>query len=109
MEKTKFFQWLRSQLRRISMKWKPRSDALNNAKKPYTGENKRRKWQYQCSECNGWYAGKEVQVDHIIPCGQLTDYEDLPGFVERLFCDADGLQVVCKSCHQDKTNEQRGK
>jgi len=48
--------------------------------------------------------GKEIQVDHVEPCGSLKTFEDLPGFVRRLFCEADGLQVLCKAnCHRRKT------
>jgi hypothetical protein len=34
----------------------------------------------------------------------LNEFDDLPGFCERLFCEPDGLQVMCKPCHQCKTN-----
>jgi len=50
---------------------------------------------------------KETQVDHIVSCGSLRSFEDLPGFTERLLCEASGLQIVCKACHQAKTNEER--
>lgn len=50
---------------------------------------------------------KQTQVDHIKECGSLRAYSDLPGFVERLFCEKDGLQIVCKPCHKEKTNLQR--
>lgn len=48
-----------------------------------------------------------MEVDHIIPAGSLKSYEDLPGFVERMFVGEDKLQVVCKSCHKAKTNDER--
>ena len=102
-----FFGWLRSQLRRASLRWKPRADALKEARRPYTGENKRRKWEYQCSVCGEWCNGKDVQADHIKPCGTLTCYDDLPKFVERLFCEVDGFRVLCKPCHLDITNKER--
>jgi 5-methylcytosine-specific restriction endonuclease McrA len=66
--------------------------------------DKRVKWEYQCALCGGWFKGKETQVDHIVPCGTLKSFEDLAPFVRRLFCEADGLQVVCKPCHAEKTN-----
>lgn len=50
---------------------------------------------------------KETQIDHINPAGRLKDYSDLPGFVERLFCEADGLRLLCLDCHQKHTNEER--
>jgi 5-methylcytosine-specific restriction endonuclease McrA len=42
-------------------------------------------------------------VDHIHPAGSLNCAADLPGFVERLFCEQDNLQVLCESCHDEKT------
>lgn len=53
---------------------------------------------------------KEVEVDHIVPCGTLKCVEDLPGFVTRLFCEADGFQVLCKAnCHSKKTRKRHAK
>ena len=109
MATDRFFTWLRSQLRRISMKWKPRSEAKNAARRDYTGENKRRKYEYQCATCEEWFAGKDVQVDHIVPCGTLSAFDDLPDFVEKLFCEKDGFRTLCKPCHQKITNKTRKK
>ena len=62
---------------------------------------------YKCASCDGVFKSGEVQVDHIEPCGSLKTYDDLPQFVERMFCEVDGFQVLCKPCHQDKTNAER--
>jgi 5-methylcytosine-specific restriction endonuclease McrA len=32
---------------------------------------------------------------------------DLPGFVERLFCEVDNLQVLCEGCHNIKTQAEK--
>ena len=53
------------------------------------------------------FTNKEVEVDHIVPAGSLKTFDDLPEFVERMFCEADGFQVLCKPCHQLKTNAER--
>jgi hypothetical protein len=52
---------------------------------------------------------KEVAVDHIVPAGQLRSFDDLPKFVEILFCEADNLQVLCHACHGRKTLNERNK
>ena len=99
-----FWGFIRSGVRQLSRKWPPRADAMKAARRPYTGPDKRRKWEYQCAQCGQWFKGTEVQVDHITPCGTLKSFEDLQTFAERLFCEADGLQVLCKeSCHAVKT------
>jgi 5-methylcytosine-specific restriction endonuclease McrA len=80
---------------------------MNRAKRKYEGENKRQKFAYECGPCKGLFKAKDVQVDHIQPAGSLLSRQDLPQFVERLYCGEDGLQVLCKQCHQIKTNKER--
>lgn len=65
-----------------------------------------RGYTYLCDSCGGWFKSSEVEVDHIIPAGQLKSYSDIPAFVERMFCEPDGLQLLCKDCHRIKTNRE---
>lgn len=102
-----FWSMIRSGLRQKSRWWPPISLAKQNARRPYKGMNKRQKYEYKCNICNNWFPDKEVEVDHIIEAGSLQSGKDLEQFVERLFCEVEGLQVVCKSCHQNKTNKAR--
>lgn len=99
-----FWGFIRSGLRQTSKRWPPRRQALIDARVPYIGGNKRRKWGYICAACNGEFKGTEVQVDHIVPCGTLKSWKELAIFAERLFCETDGLRVLCKSCHGSVTN-----
>lgn len=103
MSESAFWGFIRSALRKRSMAWKPITQCKNNARRPYKGLNKRQRWEYQCSICKKWYDGKNVVVDHITPAGSLTCAEDLPDFVEGLFCETDNLQCLCKKCHDKKT------
>lgn len=105
----KFFGFLRSALRTASAKWPPRYEVKRAAKRKYEGPDKRLKWEYQCARCGLWHKDKDVEVDHIVPVGTLRSFEDLPGFVERLFCPIDGLRVLCKPCHLEITAEQKEK
>lgn len=116
MTQAGFWGMLRSRLRRASMYWKPLKQCKDNAKRLYKGVNKRQKWEYQCAECKGWFMDKEIQVDHIVEAGSLRNGDDLKGFVERLFCEVDGLQVLCNkrldgkvSCHKKKSDAQKKK
>lgn len=52
--------------------------------------------------CCNWFPGKEIEVDHIVPAGRLRSFEDIGGFVERLFCERENLMVLCEQCHRDK-------
>ena len=104
-----FWSFIRSGLRQKSRWWKPITQCKLNAKRPYKGPNKRQKFEYQCNSCKKWFAEKNINVDHTIPVGALNCANDLPGFVERLFCETDNLQVLCSACHNTKTqNEKNG-
>ena len=103
MTESSFWSFIRSALRQKSRWWKPITECKLNAKRLYKGPNKRQKFEYKCNECNLYFPDKMINVDHIIPAGSLNCAADLPGFVERLFCEVDNLQVLCSQCHDLKT------
>ena len=102
-----FWGFIRSALRQKSRWWKPIALAKTKARRPYKGPNNRQKYEYQCNHCKKWFPEKEIEVDHIIPSGTLKTAADLPGFVERLFCEVDNLQVLCFECHSIKTDKEK--
>lgn len=104
MTESGFWSWIRSALRTKSMQWKPISEIKKLNRRPYNGSNKRQKWEYKCSCCKQYYSSKEIEVDHIEACGSFN--KDTAGeFIKRLFCEIDGLQILCKPCHKNKTKE----
>lgn len=103
----KFWGFLRSALRAGYNKWPPKWEVLRAAKRPYGGKDKRQKWEFKCAECKKWHKQKDVSVDHIVPAGALSSYDDIAGFIQRLFVGVEGLQVLCKTCHNKKTQEER--
>jgi len=100
MSESAFWSFIRSCLRQKTRFWKPRLLCLNKAKRPYVGTNKRQRFEYLCSHCKGYFKQTDVEVNHRIPAGTLKCAEDLPLFVTNLFCEVDGLEVVCKKCHE---------
>lgn len=102
--RARYFGFIRSALRKASVKWPPIQEARNKARRPYKGPNKRQRWEYQCALCHQWHSGKDIEVDHSVPCGQLRSFDDLAGFTQRLFCEREHLRVLCKACHQELTN-----
>ena len=100
-----FWNFVRSGLRQKYNKWGPKYDVLKEARQ--ASRAKRYKWKYRCAICQELHPNKNVQVDHIVPCGSLRSFSDLPGFVKRLFCEKEGLRVLCKQCHNKVTQEQR--
>jgi len=109
MTESAFWSFIRSALRNKSRWWKPISVCKLRAKRPYKGANKRQKFEYQCNVCKGYFPEKDINVDHKIPAGSLNSGADLPGFVERLFCEEKDLQVLCETCHTKKTNLEKAK
>ena len=122
---SKYFSFLRSAIRGGAKRWPPKQEILRDSKhrvpvldedgnKQYyktgakAGQVKTR-FECKCAECEGSFPVAQVEVDHIIPAGSVTSYEDLIPFIERLFVPKDMLQVLCKGCHRKKTNEERRK
>lgn len=107
MTESAFWSFIRSSIRKASMYWKPLQQCKEEARRISKSSNKRQKWEYQCAECTKWFKNDDVQVDHIIDAGSLKSADDLKGFIERCFVETGGYQVLCKPCHQIKTNAAR--
>ena len=122
MTNAKFFGRLSSMIRKEWMYSKPYRDALKRAKVPYSSPENRRKFQIKCEQCGEQYflgervvtgqtkAGKDktslaYQVDHKKDVGSMKSFDNLGGVIKRLFCPPEGLQVLCKFCHNKKTHE----
>ena len=100
----RYFGFIRGLLRSGFTRYPVKHQVKKNASRQKKGS---RRFEYQCAGCKGWFPNSRTQVDHIEPAGSLKTYEDLPGFVERLYCEADNLQVLCDDCHHKKTQEER--
>lgn len=105
----RYWQTVRSALRLAFKFWRPLQEAKKRSRKrmrPPSGG--RPIYMYKCSKCEGMYREKEVQVDHIIPVGELRCLEDLAPFLERLTSEyVSSYRVLCKDCHQKVTNKER--
>jgi hypothetical protein len=63
---------------------------------------------YKCADCKGNFPAASVVVDHIDPVvDTMTGFVDWDTYIERMYCEADGLQVLCKPCHKEKTALER--
>lgn len=101
-----FWGWLRSGLRKMSRRWPPIArQVMNKGRRPYIGPNKKQKFVYQCELCLGWFKHDDVQIDHIVPCGQLKSWEDFSVFAQRLFDEGPGLRRLCTKCHDARKAE----
>jgi len=110
-----FQTWIVWQLRKISYRWWARYQALKAAK---VGKN-----LYKCALCLQAYKKeprkRTITVDHILPVKDPAKpqafQDDLANcqcavctYLRRMFCTPEGLQVLCKKCHDEKTAKERG-
>ncbi len=113
MTEAGYRSWVRSQLRKISMRWKPIYEAKALAKRPVEPTDRLRwgnliKYVYVCALCADRVPDKHGAVDHIEPCGTLVDIEkDAGPFILRMLCESDKLRFLCDPCHNNITKDQR--
>lgn len=101
---------IRSGLRRLfRFNWEPAKQALLASRRPYTGPNKQQRWEHQCANCKEWFIRRDVELDHIEPCGSLRGLADIGDFLKRLHPESiTAYQVLCKhKCHREKTAQER--
>lgn len=111
----KLTQWLIYKLRRISLQWPPKNQAKQLARvegdfklKKDGTPGKRRHISYRCNICKDLFPPSEVDLDHKEPIIPKSGFDSWDGVIGRLFCDADGFQVLCKSCHFLKSQDELG-
>lgn len=59
--------------------------------------------------CNELFPKHMVQVDHVNPVVGEEGFQTWDIYIQRLFCEATNLQVLCSFCHLAKTGRQRKK
>jgi len=99
-------QRIQNRLRELSIQTPEYSQALKDCKVlKFVGKYKNGKDKFRvhhtCAFCAKDYLREEVQVDHIIEVGQFDCWEN---WIERLFCESWGFQILCTRCHLAKTN-----
>lgn len=83
-------------LRRASLMWPPISEARRLARKE--------RGRYECAMCKELFKDKEVQVDHRNPVIDIKEgWQGWDSYIERLFCEVEFLDVLCKTCHDVKS------
>jgi hypothetical protein len=109
----RFNQFVRSALRAAFRRWPPKFEVLKNAHterrlNPKSGKLAK---HYKCASCGLDFPMKEVQIDHKKPVVDVKKgFVSWDQFVERLYCEAKDLQVLCKHiCHAVKSKEERSK
>lgn len=97
----RFNSFIKGLLRKGTMRWGPIQQAKKDARVD--------RGLYLCNGCKTVVPltvdkKKNVFVDHIEPIGKFESWDKV---VEKMFCEQDNLQVLCKDCHDRKTKEER--
>lgn len=110
MTEAGFRGFIRSMLRKGSMRWRPKSVVKQAARHPekLPGKTARLVFHSTCACCGNLVPETDTAVDHIKPVVDpevgFTNWDD---FINNLYCEAEGLQVLCTPCHLEKTNAEK--
>lgn len=106
----RFRSFVTSALRAASRRWPPKYKALKEA---FVGRKENKKtgklaMHYKCAKCKKLFVAADVQVDHILPVvDPKVGFIGWDSFIDRIFCEIENLQVLCKPCHKVKTEEEK--
>lgn len=106
----RFASFVKSALRAASRKWPPKWEALKNAciGKKLNKATGKLVFHYKCAACSRLFKAVDVQVDHIEPVvDTAAGFRGWDEYINRMFCEADKLQVLCKECHSIKTANEK--
>lgn len=107
--KARFDSFIKSALRAASLKWPPRWKVLKEA---FTGikinqATGRKSKHYLCAKCQKEFPTSQIEVNHkisVVPFEGLTSWDVV---IDRLFCEPEGLEAVCKDCHKQITKQEK--
>lgn len=108
----RYRSFVTSAIRGAFRRWPPKFKVLKNAQttKKINKSSGKMAMHYKCAVCKKQFTSTNVQVDHILPVvDPETGFVDWDTFIDRMFCEEENLQVVCKPCHLKKSKEERKK
>ncbi len=111
----RFRSFIRGGLRSISMRWPPKHEVKKEARVSrgvYTCAGYGRKAHDVTVSLPPSPGNKRrvnnVVVDHLHPVvNPSVGFVSWDELIDRLFCEAEGLQVLCLACHSLKTADER--
>lgn len=112
MTEAQFVSFVKGNLRRITQKWHPIQQCLKDART--------RRGFYQCNSCGEEVPAsirnddgkrvKGVQVDHVKPViDPDVGWVSWDSTIDGLFSEPENLQVLCYTCHSQKSNEEKAR
>lgn len=120
MKKFILSAYMKNAVRRLSYKFRSRSEALIAVRIPRPADwpNKRVQYVVPCSKCGELFEQGDTQCDHIEPIIPVSGWpsapksdlyscqeedKDMNVLVYRTFVPATRLQIMCKPCHKEKS------
>ena len=106
----RFKSFVTSALRAASRRWPPKYKALKEA---FAGRKVNAKtgklaMHYKCAKCKKLFVAVDVQVDHIKPVvDPKKGFVSWDVYIDRMFCEMENLQVLCKADHKIKTDQEK--
>lgn len=98
---------IRGGMRRVFARSELRLSVIAAAIIAHTNSSRVRvKTWVRCNGCRKPIPKSYVVVDHILPVIKIEEHQDQVGwdeFIDRLWCSADNLQVLCEPCHLRKS------
>jgi len=107
--------YITSTLRKGFTRWPAKYEALKQAMvgRKLNKKTGRMAAHYTCAMCHKHFVSTEIQIDHVAPVVDVKKgFVSWDVYIERLFCEASNLQVVCIPCHKKKSaveNKERKK
>lgn len=104
----RFKSFITSALRRAA--WPPKFRVVDEAfvkvgPNPKTG---RKCKLSRCNGCGELFAKRDLFSDHIEPVvDPAVGFVDWNTYIQRMFIEIDGYQVLCDECHNEKTNKEK--
>jgi 5-methylcytosine-specific restriction endonuclease McrA len=100
--------FIKSALRSASQRWPPKYKVLSDSYRLTKINEKtgRMAKHYECNRCKELFPLKDVEVNHIIPIVPISGFDNWDGVIQRLFCEKEGMETLCKPCHKIITKEE---
>mgnify|MGYP003642493584 FL=1 len=102
----KFRSFVTGALRTATRRWPPKYKALKKAftKRQINSKTGKLAMHFKCASCLSSFVSGDVQVDHKSPAvDPAVGFVSWDVYVDRLYCEVNNLQVLCKPCHAEKT------
>jgi len=106
----RFRSFIVSALRKCSSRWGPRTQCKKAARhrEKLPNATGRLVFHSRCAHCMALIPETLSVVDHIFPVvDPAIGFTTFDEYIERMYCEQEGFQVLCQNCHSEKTEGER--